>query len=555
MPVRYCIWSLALLFVLPVRAMPQQSASEPPASASTGYTVFVHGTPIGHEEVTVQPGASGLTITSTGRLSAPVNRVTRRAEVRYRPDWTPEYLIVEAIVDGGDTTLKTTFSGSTAMSTGSVAGQDVSHTGEVSGQPFVLPRFFFGAYAAIAQRLGAADEGSEYRGFQAPQAPELTFRLSAVSMERMQTGAAVFDVRRYVLLFGSPVDAMEVNLYADDRGTLLRIYVPAQALDVVRDDLAASTSRAVEYSNPGDEPAIIPSSGFNLGATLTRPAAGPARVPAVILVGSPDIGGRDAAVAGVPIHGQLAGALADAGFLAVRYDSRGYGQSGGRVESATFGDYADDVRAIVKWLADRRDVDRRRIAVLGHGEGAWVALLAAARERRIAAVVAIGTPSTTGAEFVLEQQRRDLEQMNASPEDREAKIDLQKRINTAVMTGKWEGIPDDIRSRADMPWFQSLLAFDPAKVLERVRQPLLFVHGELDREVLVEHADRIAGLARTRSDSKSVSVVNVVGVNHLLVPAVTGELGEYPSLSDKNISEGAGAAITDWLAKTFASVR
>ena len=211
--------------------------------------------------------------------------------------------------------------------------------------------------------------------------------------------------------------------------------------------------------------------------------------------------------------------------------------------------------AIVKWLADRRDVDRRRIAVLGHGEGAWVALLAAARERRIAAVVAIGTPSTTGAEFVLEQQRRDLEQMNASPEDREAKIDLQKRINTAVMTGKWEGIPDDIRSRADMPWFQSLLAFDPAKVLERVRQPLLFVHGELDREVLVEHADRIAGLARTRSDSKSVSVVNVVGVNHLLVPAVTGELGEYPSLSDKNISEDAGAAITDWLAKTFASVR
>ena len=250
----------------------------------------------------------------------------------------------------------------------------------------------------------------------------------------------------------------------------------------------------------------------------------------MILVGSPDIGHRNAATAGVPIHGQLAGTLAEAGFLAVRYDSRGYGQSGGRVESATFGDYADDVRAIVKWLADRRDIDRRRIAVLGHGEGAWVALLAASRERRIAAVVAIGTPSTTGTDFVLEQQRHNLEQMNASPKDREARIDLQKRINAAVITGKWDGIPDDIRSRADMPWFQSLLVFDPAKVLDDVRQPLLFVHGELDREVRVDHADRIAELARTRSDSKSVSVVNVEGVNHLLVPTVTGELGEYPLL-------------------------
>jgi len=555
MPVRYCILLLALLFVLPMHAMPQQSATEPQAPASIGYTVFVHGTPIGREEVTVQPSASGLTITSTGRLSAPVNRVTRRAEVRYRPDWTPEHLIVEAIVDGGDTTVKTTFTGGTAISTGSVAGEDVSHTGKVSGQPFVLPRFFFGAYAAIAQRLVAADEGSEYRGFQAPQAPELTFRLNAVSMERMQTGTAVFDVRRYVLLFGTPVDAMEVNLYADDRGTLLRIYVPAQALDVVRDDLAASTSRAIEYSNPGDEPAIIPSSGFNLSATLTRPAPGQARLPAVILVGSPDIGDRNAAIAGVPIHGQLAGTLAEAGFLAVRYDSRGYGQSGGRVESATFGDYANDVRAIVRWLADRRDIDRRRIAVLGHGEGAWVALLAASRERRIAAVVAIGTPSTTGTDFVLEQQRQNLEQMNASPEDREARIDLQKRINAAVITGKWDGIPDDIRSRADMPWFQSLLVFDPAKVLDDVRQPLLFVHGELDREVRVDHADRLAELARTRSDSKSVSVANVEGVNHLLVPAVTGELGEYPLLPDKNISDEAGTAITGWLAKTLASVR
>ena len=69
----------------------------------------------------------------------------------------------------------------------------------------------------------------------------------------------------------------------------------------------------------------------------------------------------------------------------MRYDKRGYGQSGGRAESATIQDYAEDVRAVVRWLLQRKDVDPKRIAVVGHSEGAWVALLAASRERRIGA--------------------------------------------------------------------------------------------------------------------------------------------------------------------------
>ena len=75
---------------------------------------------------------------------------------------------------------------------------------------------------------------------------------------------------------------------------------------------------------------------------------------------------------GIPTLAQLAGAMADAGILAVRYDKRGFGQSGGRSESATISDYAEDVRAVVRWLEQRKDVDPKRIAVVGHSEGAWV---------------------------------------------------------------------------------------------------------------------------------------------------------------------------------------
>jgi pimeloyl-ACP methyl ester carboxylesterase len=235
---------------------------------------------------------------------------------------------------------------------------------------------------------------------------------------------------------------------------------------------------------------------------------------------------------GVPTLGQIAGAIADAGFLAVRYDKRGYGQSGGRSESATLSDYAED----------------------GHSEGAWVALLAASRERDFAGVVAIAAPSTTGAELVLEQQRYVLDQSNAA--DRDEKIALQQKINAAVIAGKgWEGIAPDVRKQADTPWFQSLLTFDPARVIRNVRQPLLFVHGELDRQVPVAHVERLAELAKKESRSRNVEVVTVRGVNHLLVPATTGHVSEYGTLQDRNVSTDVTGAITAWLAKTFKAVR
>ena len=98
----------------------------------------------------------------------------------------------------------------------------------------------------------------------------------------------------------------------------------------------------------------------------------------------------DSVATGVPAMSQLAGAFASAGFLAVRYDNRGSGQSGGRTEAAALADYAEDTRAVMKWLTSRKDVDPRRIAFVGHGVGAWIALFAASREKRVGGVAILG---------------------------------------------------------------------------------------------------------------------------------------------------------------------
>ena len=77
--------------------------------------------------------------------------------------------------------------------------------------------------------------------------------------------------------------------------------------------------------------------------------------------------------------------------------------------------------------------------------------------------------------------------------------------------------------------------------------------GELDREVPLAHVDRLTTLARTVGDSKSVEVVTVRGVNHLLVAATKGDIAEYGALLDRTVSKEVTATITSWLSKTLAS--
>jgi dienelactone hydrolase len=540
--------------------LPGLAAAQPQAATgkATGYAVFLRGTAIGRELVTFHRDQTAITITTQGRLLAPLNVNIRTAEFKYQPDWTPTSFNFDATVNGGVLQLRTTFADEKASTEGVGGGQTISVGHPVARKTLIHANGVFTSYVALAHRLAEnSEQGAEFKVYVVPQV-EITVRVKAIRSEKIQIGTTVLDVRRYDLVYVNPSGEVATTVTVTSDGELVSVNVPADSVDVVRDDVASSTSRTQIYSNKGDEAVTIPAVGFNLGATLTRPASAAAntKLPVVILLAASSVGDRDGVVQGVPTLANLAGAISESGMIAVRFDKRGNGQSGGRSESATVSDFAEDVRAIVRWLEKRPDVDPKRIAVAGHGEGAWIGLLAAAREKRIAAVVSIAGPASTGAETVLEQQRLELEGLKLPAEEREKRIALQQQINSAVLNGKgWDNVPPQVRKEADTPWFQSLLMFDPAKALDDVRQPILFVHGALDRQVPVEHVERLSDIARKESKSKSVEVVVVRGVNHLLVPAITGETSEYGTLEDRSVSKDVTKTVTDWLTKTFATIR
>jgi uncharacterized protein len=371
-----------------------------------------------------------------------------------------------------------------------------------------------------------------------------------VTAGRVQTPDRTFATRQVLLTVHNPAGQLDVEVWAEENGRLVRVTIPIASLDVVREDVASVAARQETVFREGDETVRVPATGFTIAGTVSRPQAirPGERRPAVVLVPGSGRVDRDEVVAGIPIFGQLASALADAGYVVIRYDKRGVGQSGGREESATLEDYAEDVRSVVRFMSRRRDVDPRRITVVGHSEGGWTGLLAASREKRIARLAMLATPGTTGAALVLEQQQRTLERSALTEAEKQERVALQQKIQQAVLTGTgWDGIPEPLRRQADTPWFASLLAFDPARVMPRVRQPLLIVQPELDRQVPAHHATRLAELAKARRRQAPVEVTTLPGLNHLFVPATTGEVDEYATLEARAISPELPKVLASWI--------
>ena len=446
--------------------------------------------------------------------------------------------------------LATSFSLTNAINEITQNGVTNSKTDQISARAVVLPNNFYAGYVVLAARLSGAAAGADIPIYVAPQG-EIHATVKGVTPEQIQTPAGTVSTRRYDLSYLNPGGAIDAQVTIDDKGRFVRMQIPSASLLVVRADLATVATRTQTARNPTDADVTIPAAGFVLGGTITTPVVtGTLRHPAVVLIGGSSQAGRDETVAGIAIFAQLAGALADQGFVVLRYDKRGVGQSGGRIESATLQDYADDAMAAVKWLAKRKDVDPRRIAVAGHSEGGWVALLAAAKEKKIGSVVLLAAPGSTGADLILEQQRHTLDVLKTPEAERQAKIDLQTKIHAAVISERgWEGIPPAMRRQADTPLFRSLLLFDPAAIMPRVKQPILIVQGDLDTQVTRTHADRLAELARARKKNPGVEVKHLPGLNHLLVPATTGEVSEYTTLATKTVAPAAANAVVEWLKK------
>jgi hypothetical protein len=329
----HCIRAAAAAWTL---ACAVAAAAQPlPESGAHTLTIFLRGAPLGTEQVAISRTADGWTIAGSGRLGPPLDATARRIEARYTGDWRPREFTFDGTARGIAQSIRTVIDNGQAKSTITTAGQPVEKTDAIDpAAVLVLPNTFFGPFEAVAAKLRTASVGSDIPVYGVP-AVAFSIRVGESSSQQIQTTSRMIAAKRTALKLMLPTAAFDADLWTDENGRMIRLSIPAQQLEVVREDIASVSSRSVPISRPNDERVRIPANGFVLAGTLSRPAqASAAPLPAVVLIGGSGPVDRDSLLFGIPVLGQVANALADAGFAVLRYDKRGIGQSGGRVESA-----------------------------------------------------------------------------------------------------------------------------------------------------------------------------------------------------------------------------
>jgi pimeloyl-ACP methyl ester carboxylesterase len=311
--------------------------------------------------------------------------------------------------------------------------------------------------------------------------------------------------------------------------------------------------------------------GVKLAGTLTLPRTkGP--FPAVRLIGGSGSLNLDDECFGHRTFLVLADYLTRRGLAVLRLDKRGVFKSGGQYENATTEDFAGDAMASVEYLKSRKQIDPRRIGLIGHSEGAMIAPMLAAKSPDVAFIVIIAGPGVPldeamtiqnclyaeadGADkskvTLLRDWYKNFYAVAINEKDDTAAAEKIRKMYAGLtepqkqMLGWSEGKLSREIGIVLSPWHRYLLAFDPKVFLTKVKCPVLAVIGQKDLQV--SPAENLAGItdALKAGGNQDFVVKELPGLNHLLQTAETGAESEYAKI-EETIAPLALKTIGDWI--------
>lgn len=184
---------------------------------------------------------------------------------------------------------------------------------------------------------------------------------------------------------------------------------------------------------------------------------------------------------------KMARALAGAGFVVLRFDFRGCGDSGGDFSTMTISRELADARAALGYLRGRAEVDRSRIGVLGLSMGGLIAAIMLGEDPSLR-VGALWAPVSNLREQIRRKEtpefRRQLREMGC--------VDYG---GMAVGQGFFKDVDHD-----------------PLKTIRRTNAAVLLVHGTEDETVPPSASDAYERVLRR--SKKPVAKHFVQGANH-----------------------------------------
>jgi pimeloyl-ACP methyl ester carboxylesterase len=243
------------------------------------------------------------------------------------------------------------------------------------------------------------------------------------------------------------------------------------------------------------------------------------------------------------------------GIAALIYDKRGAGRSTGVTRSASMEDLAEDAAAGVELLKILPEIDRKRIGVIGHSQGGWIAPLAATMSQDVAFVIASAASGVSPDRQSIYHRANVMREAGFSEEAVKIASDLRERLyrtgrmlldNDPRAEAERKKISAELGKYARAPWLEAaalppslegdkptrgglqLLFFEPVPMWERVRVPVLLIWGDRDTVVPVAQGKQIIENALKKAGNRGVTVKIFPNVNHAIVLVSQDNAWDFP---------------------------
>jgi dienelactone hydrolase len=360
--------------------------------------------------------------------------------------------------------------------------------------------------------------------------PDLSKALPLPTLDKvwsgiLQQGGAVREIAPARLVQATSAGAMVIVPIRLERLTLdVKVSVAngmVAALFFAPSDAPAQTWNAPAYVAPAtftNVEVTVGAAPTALGGTLSLPKTAD-KVSSVVLIQGSGATDRDETDGAIRPFRDIAEGLASRGVAALRYDKRTKAYPPDRFpqlysrSSTVREETIDDALAAVALLAQRPEIDARRIVIVGHSLGGTLAPRIAEGRNGIAGVVILAG-ATRPLPVILAEQAEYLLTLNG-PADEMARqrIDAIKREAARAMAAKSNDVGPSILGAPPAYW-ADLNAYDPAATAAKLSLPLLILQGGRDYQVTADDLNRFKTALAGHSN---VTIREFPRLNHLFV--------------------------------------
>ena len=317
------------------------------------------------------------------------------------------------------------------------------------------------------------------------------------------------------------------------------------------------------------------------GATITIPE-GKGPFPSLLLLTGSGQTNRDEEMLQHRPFAVIADYLTKKGYIVMRVDDRGVGQTTGDLKNATTRDFATDGEVSFDYLKNINEVDKKHMGLLGHSEGGMIAQIIAAERSDIDFIVSLAGPGEK-VTTLMEEQNEALLRINGIPESiikgyvsfykdllptiinahdlEDAKTSVSKLLdnwisksdkNTVILTtgingpGTKEKYINVLLSQMYLPWYLYFIKYDPDIYLQKIHSKILALDGDKDIQVIAKSNLSSMETSLKKGPSKNITFLELKGLNHLFQHCNTCTPQEYGKL-EETIAPEALETISNWL--------